>query len=143
MARQEKSFARDMTFHINRRAYGKDIPATDIDFLEFDKLEPVLLWEAKSDKSHWRKGRRTASMIAQWKLAERAEIPYRVIEHSDDWSQVTVYEVKEWKGWMPIIGKETAMTLTEWIAALYAIRKREVPNGVKVPDKLGAIIFSI
>jgi len=141
MGRREYSYSRDMTFHINRRGYGKDIPATDIDFVEYDNLEPVLIWEAKSDKSHWKQGRRTASMIVQWKIAQRANIKYRVIENSDNWSVIRSYKILGWDRMRPKVEQVGVYTLPEFIQALYKIRGREIPSWVNVPDELEPISF--
>jgi hypothetical protein len=143
VTRREKSFRRDMTFHVNRRNYGRNIPATDIDFLEYDNHKPILLWEAKSDKSRWRNGVRTSGMRAQYKLAQMAEIYYRVVENSDDWSQIAMYKVLGWNGATPIVERTAMFTLREFVEALYIFRKREFPGGIAVPDELEQIIFSI
>ena len=142
MGRREYSYSRDMTFHINRRNYGRNIPATDIDFVEYDNLEPVLIWEAKSDKSHWKQGRRTASMIVQWKIAQRAGIEYRVIEANNDWSVIQSYKILGWDRMKPRIAKAGTYTLPEFITALYKIRGRELPDWLQVPDKLEPISFA-
>ena len=151
MARSEYSYKRDMTFHVNRRKYGYNIPATDIDFLEFDNYQPVLLWEAKSLRSKWKEGYRTASMVVQFKLACRAGIEYRVVENNKNWSKLIVYKLRGWhKGstWIPIIESSTILTLREFVCWLYEIRGRTltIAHGFTIehyiPDSLKPIIFS-
>ena len=141
MGRREYSHSRDMTFHVNRRNYGKNIPATDLDFVEFDNLEPVLIWEAKSHMSHWKQGRRTASMLVQWKIAQRAGIKYRVIEHNDDWSIIRSYKILSWDRLKPNVVEIGTYTLPKFVEALYKIRGREKPEWIKVPDRLEPISF--
>ena len=148
MTRPEYSFERDFTFHLARRRFGRNIPATDIDFLEFDNLRPVLVWEAKSNQSKWRTGVRTASMVAQWRLATQANIEYRVVEHSHDWSQLCIVKVRGWYKmgylWRPHIESEITMSLPEFLAWLYSVRDRdmmaELPHGMffhtEVPSAL-------
>lgn len=152
MTRHEMSFRRDMSFHVARRKFGYNAPATDIDFLEYDNLEPVLLWEAKSIKSRWRNGRRTASMIVQWKLSKLAGIPYVVVEHNDKWSKITVFKIGGWKHKVPIISDERKMTLRQFVAWLYKIRGRTIESELNsrntkqtwldiVPNELEQITF--
>lgn len=143
MSRHEMTFKRDMSFHVARRRFGYNIPATDIDFLEYDRLEPVLLWEAKSNRSSWRNGNRTASMVVQWKLANMAGIPYAVVEHNDEWSEITVCKIDDWKDKKPIIADEQKMTLKQFVSWLYEIRNRRVPLVLSniVPDELKQIAF--
>lgn len=146
MSRPEMSFQRDMSFHVARRKFGRNAPATDIDFLEYDNLEPVLLWEAKSTRSRWRSGVRTASMIVQWKLAAMAGVPYVVVEHNDKWSTITVCEIGDWEGRKPVISNEWQMTLKQFVAWLYEIRGRDIRFELKawsdiIPDELEHIPF--
>lgn len=152
MSRPEMTHARDMTFHIARREFGFNIPVTDLDFLEFDNFEPVLLWEAKSIKSHWRDGKRTAGMKAQWNLAKRANVPYVVVEHNEDWSEVTVCKVGNWERMQPIILSEQAMTLKQFVSWLYEVRDRDIERELGnilleqkwtdiIPDKLEPVTF--
>lgn len=154
--REEITFARDMTFHLARRKYGSNIPATDIDFLEYDHKQPVLLWEAKSTKSGWRDGIRTASMEAQWNLACHAGIPYRVVEHNKDWSELSVCTIAKWEGKKPIIETEIAMSLFEFVSWLYEIRGRNIKSELggnlllkrknwrnEIPDKLNPQQFKL
>lgn len=140
--RREETFERDMTFHVNRRRYGKNVPATDIDFLEYDHHIPVLLWEAKSHRSKWKEGRRTSSMRAQWKLAQMAGIDYAVVEHTDDWSAIAVYTIGSWEKQKPIIANEIHMSLPQFVKWLYIIRGREMPQVIRIPNSLNPIIFS-
>ena len=160
MTRPEYSYKRDMTFHINRRQYGRDAPSTDIDFLEFDNYHPVLLWELKSVQSKWKSGHRTASMVPQFILACRARIEYRVVENNKDWSELVVYSLRGWykkqihgsRGpyhvWIPIIESRTVLTLPEFVCWLYEIRGRTltIAHGFTIehyiPDSLKPIIFS-
>lgn len=134
MSRPEMSFRRDMSFHVARRKFGYNIPATDIDFLEYDNLEPVLLWEAKSTRSQWRSGVRTASMVVQWKLARMANVPYAVVEHNDDWSMLIVCEVDDWEDKVPIIVNEQKMTLKQFVTWLYEIRDREIESELVIEE---------
>ena len=143
MARKEQSFSRDMTFHVNRRGYGNNIPATDLDFVEFDNLEPVLIWEAKSDKSHWKEGRRTASIIVQWKIAKRANITYRIVEHADDWSIIHSYEILSWDKMKPEYRLVGTFTLPQFVKALYQVRNRQMPKNLNVPDRLEPVSFGL
>lgn len=150
---QEMTFKRDMSFHIARRRFGYNLPATDIDFLEYDNKQPVLLWEAKSTRSGWRNGKRTASMEAQWNLAMRAEIPYRIVEHNEDWSIVSVCNVSDWNKGLPVIESEQEMTLREFVTWLYEKRGRDIElelgGGMlveidwhdRIPESLEIVVF--
>lgn len=154
---QEKTFKRDMTLHVARREWGKKLLTTDIDFLEFDydnDLEPIMLIEIKSLRSGWRNGKRTASMIAQWKLAKKADIPYTVVEHNDEWSEMIVCEIDslDLKSGIPSISKEQKMTLKQFVMWLYGIRGMKITDWLDhhplaghwtdhVPDRLEPVTF--
>jgi len=138
MPRYQKTFYRDLTFHVNRRKFGSNIPATDIDFLEYDNRQPISLSELKDKRSHWRKGTSWANIEATWNLAERANIPYYITEYAEDWSEISICRIGGIKGKIPIIDEERIVTLSGYIEHLYTIRNREVPAHIKrvIPQKL-------
>lgn len=138
MTRQQNSYFRDLTFHVYRRKLGSNIPATDLDFLEYDNFQPVDLREFKNDKSKWREGKRTASIRATYNLAKKANIPFYIIEHNDNYSNLCLCKVIDIKGTIPIT-EDQKMTLPQYIENLYKSRGRELPEGMNLPLSFNAI----
>lgn len=136
MPHYQGTFYRDQTFLFNRREFGRNIPATDIDCLEFDRLEPICLWEAKSGRSSWRMG--SSSIAAQYLLAERAGVNYFVAEHNPDWSRIIVCHLsgldREARKWTPppIIENETTYDLRGFVKMLYSLRDRNIENELRM-----------
>ncbi len=138
--RQQNSYFRDLTFHVNRRKFGYNIPATDLDFLEYDNFQPIDLREFKNKKSGWREGNRTASVRAVYNLAKCANIPFYVIEHNDNYSEITVCFIEGWNEGIPQLSEQT-MTLPDYVSSLYKIRNRDVPETILIPESLSSIIL--
>lgn len=132
MPRFQKSFFRDLTFLYHRRNFGRNIPATDIDCLEFDRLQPLCLWEAKLKGSKWREG--SSTIATQFLLSQQAEIGYFVAEHNTDWSKITVCGLSgldtshsKWKP-KPVIQSETGYGLQDFVKMLYTLRNRRIED---------------
>lgn len=118
---------RDKTFDFYRRLYGK-LFSTDIDVVEFYNREPIDIREYKSRRSGWKNGM-NASVIVQARLAERADLPYFVIEHDDDWQKADIYKISiDGKTYRIEDHKET--TLQKYLIWLYQI------HGLKRPRQL-------
>ena len=139
MTRKQNSFFRDLTFHVNRRNFGRNIPSTDIDFLEYDNFQPVDIREFKNKNSNWRSGERTASIKATFNLAKMANIPFYIIEHNDDFSSISICQIKKWNRNVPVVFNEQNMTLPEYVKSLYKARNRTFPDSVYVPNTLTQI----
>lgn len=143
MAKKELTHKRDMTFHVNRREYGDNIPATDIDFLEYDRWQPKMLLELKSSRA-WA-AQNNSNVIVQYRLAQMADILYRVVESNKNWSQLTVIEIslvepeqkENQKPQKPRIKieNETTMELPDFVAWLYKIRGYDIAKELR-PNRL-------
>jgi len=125
------TFYRDYTFHGYRRLFGENIPATDIDFLEFDNHQPIAILEQKTQNSHWREGIRTDGLIAMWHLANKADIPLYVAENNLDWTRVAICAIGGFDETVPqIVENETVTDIRGLVRFQYDMRGRKVPLGV-------------
>jgi len=128
------TFYRDYTFHGYRRLFGDDIPATDIDFLEFDHHEAVGIVEQKTQGSKWKEGQRTDSLIAMHNLAKSAGIPLYVAENCQDWATVNICTIDSFNGQhgkIPHVRDEICTDTRGLVRFEYHIRGRKVPPSIE------------
>jgi hypothetical protein len=116
--------------------WGADVPATDIDFLEYDRGRAVALCEWKHEFSQDVLGeiKIDANMRARIHLANSAKIPLFVIVRSDDMSWFDVIAQNSIAiDYFKSIGvpiKERIYGEDNFIRFLYYIRKREAPQHI-------------
>ncbi len=83
--KKEHTFERDLILCQLHRSWGYDVPATDIDFLEYDERRPVALIEYKK-RQDWQTAQvnKDANLTALVRLGNRAQIPVYVVFYSPD-----------------------------------------------------------
>lgn len=128
--RKEGTHYRDKTFDFHRRRIHKSLYSTDLDAVEFFNCEPIDIREYKSRRSGWKSGK-NKSITVQAKLAQRADLPYFVVEHDDDWENIKVYKVQI-SGWKYKAELFWEIGLQRYLMWLFEIRgldyKREKPK---------------
>lgn len=87
--RQERSFWRDTSLNLRHRQWGWDCPATDIDFLEYDRGRSIALCEWKHERAAPYDSN-DASMRARRDLADKAKVPFFVIIRANDLSWLDI-----------------------------------------------------
>jgi hypothetical protein len=125
MSAEERSGFRDLGFSKRHRLYGRDCPATNIDFLEYDEGQSVAVIEAKRERERFDEPNKKAIID----LSNRASLPAFKVVHADDFSIFTVSSLN------PIArrflkSKPGTMQESEFIRFLYAIRGRDVPEEI-------------
>lgn len=83
MTAHERTGIRDLSYSAWHRTLGPNLPACDLDWIEFDRGVPVALLETKhlqaADENIY-----TASLRAQEKLAEMASLPHFIVRYDVD-----------------------------------------------------------
>ena len=92
--KSEHTFERDLTLCTLHRQWGYDVPATDIDFLEYDNRNPNALVEYKK-RDNWRTAPvdKDANLTALIRLGNRAQIPVFCVFYKPDHSMFRVIPV--------------------------------------------------
>jgi predicted nucleic-acid-binding protein len=136
---QERTGWRDRALSLRHRAWGWNCPAVDIDFvmLEYDMGFPVALVEYKHEYaqlvslSH-------PSYKAMADLCDRADIVFFCVRYSLD---LTSFKVIPLNAKAKVyLSDRAVMTEVEYVAFLYKMRDREIPESVidalMIPPKL-------
>lgn len=130
--RKERTHYRDKTFDFYRRDIHRKLYSTDLDAVEYFNSSPIDIREYKSRRSGW-KEKTNYGVLVQAKLAQRAGLPYYVIEHDDDWQSVDIYTVQI-KDWAYAVKKVWEIGLQRYLIWLFEIReldhKREKPTSL-------------
>lgn len=145
MSRQEFTGFRDEPYSRRHREYGNDCPCTDLDillhsdgtsapegesgtsFLEYDRLKPVALIEAKNIKSMWpfRKSE-WCQVVALNNLAKAAGKQFFIVRYDErDWSYI-VHRIDDRGN----INEGAHVSELEFVRALYTLRGRELPEDI-------------
>lgn len=87
----EQTLYRDLELCNLHREWGYDVPACDIDFLEYDNCNPVALIEYKK-RADWRTTilNKDANLMALTRLGNRAKIPVYCVFYNPDRSMFRV-----------------------------------------------------
>jgi len=128
---------RPLELSLRHRAWGYHMTACDLDFMEYDGLtsEPVALLETKH--GIWN-GQLTSAIKAQRKLADRAQLPYFVVEWVKDFHTFTVTPINDIAHqWMP--AGQIVFTEREYIEFLYTLKNRE---HCRLTDRAWDIIYT-
>ena len=131
--RAERTGWRDRDLSARHRHWGRDCPATDIDFLEFDNCEPVALLEFKHERAQ-PYNRFSASIRACRKLGDAAGVPFFVVIRADDFSWFEInaenqIAVDKFTG-AHIRERSRRVTEEKFVRFLYWLRNREAPETV-------------
>ena len=131
MSREERTGWRDREYSKRHRLYGRDCPALDVDFLEYDRGKVVALVECKhrharrQDLSH-------PTYRALIDLGDRAEVPVLLARHAEDFSWWIVTPLNDLaKNFVP---EKTVLTEKGWVTLLYHVRGRELPGRLLFDD---------
>jgi hypothetical protein len=139
---QERTEWRDREVSRRHRDWGYDCPAADIDFLEYDRGRAVALCEWKLGKDWEENDAATQaynandwSLKAMRDLADRASVPLFVIVRQKDMAWFKIYpESKLARAAFDNSGVGVSMykaeSEAEFVAFLYWLRKREVPDHI-------------
>lgn len=89
--RKERTFERDMELSQLHREWGWDVPAFDIDFLEYDQGKPIALIEYKR-RDNWETAPvvRDANLKALITLGQQAKVPVFCVFYKPDHSMFRV-----------------------------------------------------
>ena len=79
---------------MNLPLYSTDIDGLEFGYTDDGSISLLALIEKKSDKSKW-KEKPPSTVIASFKLAQIAGVPFYVNEHNEDRSVWTVYEITD------------------------------------------------
>lgn len=129
MSRERRSTFRDVDYSDRHRLYGFNVPATDVDFVEYDRGWPKAIIEMKHEKAGKVEYLTDRNIICLRNLANMAGLPLFVARRAHDMSWVRVTAGNELA--CPFLGQpipnETGsqMTEVEWVLFLYKIRGRE------------------
>lgn len=113
---------RDLGYSVRHRLYGRDCPACDLDFIEFDGGQPAALVEMK-----WQHERDSSApvMATLEALADRARLPLFVARHAEDFATFEVTPVNALA--RRFLAGRTILTEREWVVLLYRVRNRVAP----------------
>ncbi|KKM81716.1 hypothetical protein LCGC14_1326950 [marine sediment metagenome] len=91
IVKKEQTFQRDLVLCELHRQWGYDVPACDIDFLEYDRGNPVALVEYKK-RNDWQSAviNKDSNLTALVRLGNRARIPVYCVFYSPDHSMFRV-----------------------------------------------------
>jgi len=89
--KQERTFERDLILCELHRQWGYDVPACDIDFLDYDRANPIALIEYKK-RDNWETARveYDSNLKALIKLGVRAKVPVFCVFYKPDHSMFRV-----------------------------------------------------
>jgi hypothetical protein len=93
--KEERTGERDMELSLLHRKWGWDVPTVDIDFLEYDRANPIALIEYKG-REDWETAtvpRNSANLKALIKLAVRAKVPVFCVFYKPDHSMFRVIDL--------------------------------------------------
>jgi hypothetical protein len=130
----ERTGWRDTSLSLRHRLWGKNCPATDIDFLEYDSGRGVALCEWKHERAAPYESL-DANMRARRHLADAAKLPFFVIIRADDCSWFEVIpennKAEEIMARADITDKSyRAESEVEFVGFLYWLRGRRIPQEV-------------
>ena len=127
----------EKAYTLRHREYGWDVPATDIDIIEFapdylerrwieyDNHEPLALIDMKSSVTF----STTLSCIkAQARLADRAGLPFFIAGHCSAVAEFRMVHGNDEARKIPL--PRGPVSELVWVRFLYYLRKRPVPDGL-------------
>lgn len=120
----EKTGKRDLALNNRHRTWGWNVPAEDIDFLEYDNKKAVALVEYKKENAPRVFLKTDANLSALRDLADRAGLPAFVVRYAIDFNWWTVRALnKIAKSIVP----EPLIRIPEskYVEFLYSIRGRK------------------
>lgn len=122
----EKTGKRDLALNDRHRTWGWNVPAEDLDFLEYDNKKAVALVEYKKENAPLVPSS-DANLLALCDLADRAGIPAFVVRYAVDFSWWTVRALNEIA--RSIIPRPLVkIPESEYVEFLYKIRGRRKPE---------------
>lgn len=129
----ERTGWRDESLSRRHRHWGFDCPGNDLDWIEYDRGEPVALFEYKNEfaeslmLSNELKSRRPLSVFKR--LADRANLPAFICRYASDFAAFKVAPLNaESKKQLP---DRATMSEIEYVRFLYRLRGRKLPRKVE------------
>lgn len=129
--KEERTFHRDMKLSQRHRDWGFDVPAVDIDFLEYDNGKAVALVEYKrvQDLAKCNPNPNTANMQALIDLGNRALVPVFCVFYTYKLKWYRVFPINELaKNQSP---PNDIIPEQKYVDFLYWIRGRCIPEGIR------------
>jgi len=126
----EQTFWRDMKLLLRHRAWGWDVPAEDIDFLEYDERKAIALFEYKKTTDLATcKANINANIQALINLGDRASLPVFCTFYTTNLKWYRVFPLNQY-------AKETGppdgiISEYKYVDFLYWLRGRSIPEGIK------------
>lgn len=127
--RPERTGWRDQALSARHRSWGWNLPITDIDFLvvEYDNGKVTALVEYKHESAR-PADPKGASYRALVDLGDRAGVAVIGCRYASDFSWFRVAALNDYaKQWIPV---RSQMTEHEWVALLYELRGRRMPDSL-------------
>ncbi len=132
----------DLQLSERHRRWGRDCPASDLDFIEYDRGNPVALVEYKHRKAQWSSA--DASIRALCTVAERAGLPCLLASysHTPTWTfrvhplnSHGLLKLAEWAAeadasWSGRGEPCVQLSELQWVRLLYWLRDRTLPESV-------------
>lgn len=127
--KEESTFQRDMHLLLRHRSWGFDVPATDIDFLEYDNAKAIALVEYKRTQDlNACTPRDGANLEALADLGDRAELPVFVTFYNQTLAWYRIFPVNAHA--VNTGPPEGILPEIKYIDFLYWLRGREIPDEV-------------
>lgn len=123
----ERSGWRDMLLRDRHRLWGWDLPAVDVDFLEYDNRRAKALVEYKLAV----KGEptpRDANLEAMVDLGNRAQVPVLYVLYNQRFSRFKAYPLNPLA--QRFIAEPMFISEAQYVELLYRIRNRSVPREI-------------
>ena len=124
--KKEARYGRDLRINVIHRTWGRDVAATDIDFLEYSRGKSIAIIDMK-ESDYWRKKFKRGgwkSVNAYLDLAARAKLPFFIVEYdvqTHDHFKVVPMNVYARK----FIKEDTVMNEQEYVCFQYKLRDPE------------------
>ncbi len=127
--RQERSGWRDENISRRHRDWGWDVPAVDIDFLEYDHETPISIIEYKQRNLRTDVSLKLNSgMRALSKLADMAKIPFFAVFYMDNLAYFRIFAVNSLAHEVDI--PRQILSEKEYVSWLYTLRGRPIPSNI-------------
>lgn len=125
---EERSFHRDIGLLVRHRQWGFNMPAVDIDFLEYDERKSIALVEYKRslDLANSKPNLADSNLQALIDLADRASLPVFCTFYSPNYN---------WYRAFPVNGiaeqqapPDRVLSEYEWVDFLHWLKGRQIPE---------------
>jgi len=129
--KEEKTFRRDMKLLLRHRDWGWNVPAEDIDFLEYDERKAIALFEYKrtTDLATCKVNIGEANIQALIDLANKASVPIFCTFYNPNlkWYRVFPLNEQAQKKGPP----QGIIAESKYVDFLYWLRGRQIPEGIR------------